>query len=315
MKKIACVVLNYKSNKDLFRLIPQLIYQNIETRIIVVDNNSGREFIKELRDWLDSTYPGYSSVSTNELIQLHDLDNSIRLYLIENESNSGYSTGNNLGLTLARKIGCDAALIVNPDVIIDDNNYLFELTNSLFESDDYFVAASRVLDLKGNDQNPQRESRYFEELCWPYLKVIKFLYKKNMVICKLSEEICIVEKVSGCCMLLKISDNNFEYFDEKVFLYCEEAILSAKLKYANKKIVFNPNLIAIHSHKSDEKQLSSTKSAFYFLKSRVYYLKFYSSYKNIRLKALLFSYFTFKIYLKIKAIISIAINKYLYREL
>ena len=47
---------------------------------------------------------------------------------LRNGSNTGYSAGNNIGARLATELGCEAMLIINPDVRIDNPIYVAGLT-------------------------------------------------------------------------------------------------------------------------------------------------------------------------------------------
>ena len=62
--------------------------------------------------------------------------------------------------------------------------------------------------------------------------------------------------VSGCCFLIDAEVfRKIKYFDENVFLYSEERILSIKLRQIKKKVCYNPAAVVIH------KEGQSTKKA------------------------------------------------------
>ena len=97
------------------------------------------------------------------------------------------------------------------------------------------------------------------------------------------------EKVSGCCFFIRIHfAEKIGYFDENVFLYCEEPILAATVKKLEMKEYYLHNLKAYHMHKSSEKW-DPKRRLNLFYKSRKYYLENYSGYKGILLKIALIS--------------------------
>lgn len=100
----------------------------------------------------------------------------------------------------------------------------------------------------------------------------------------------LVSKVTGCCMLLRMSfASEINYLDENVFLYCEEAILSAQVRKKKGNILYVPSITAIHEHIASEKTRNLWRLR-NFIKSRIYYLKNYSSYTSLQIYTIRFSY-------------------------
>lgn len=91
---IGAVVLNYRTAADTIRTVEELHSQGVNP-VVVVDNASGSDD----RAALDSAAR-----------MPH------RFLLLQSETNLGYSGGNNLGLRLLAELGCDVALVCNPDV-------------------------------------------------------------------------------------------------------------------------------------------------------------------------------------------------------
>ncbi len=293
--RIAVILLNYNSEEDLYISVEQIQKQTgIELITIVVDNASSPTTVENIKKWSKNYMPTAFSGSTKEVFEIYSKEkvgcDDFSTFIIYNDENKGYSAGNNIGIKLADHLNVDAVLIANPDMRFEDENYIAELSKVLFSDEKYFVAASKIVGLDGKDQSPLREASCFEELTWPrhlFPKLFKnssFLlpYKKNKIIP--------VPKVIGSCLLLRIDFlRDIGYFDENVFLYAEEPILSAQVKARKGVIIFTPFIEAVHAHKRSEKG-NSSKRMLLFMKSRKYYLKTYSGHNTLQLLFLDFSY-------------------------
>lgn len=293
---VASIVLNFNSESDLFLLVPQLAKQEgVVHSIIIVDNSSRPESIAHIRTWLTQWKPDAVVGTQGEVevwVKINSEDSRApgRVYFVTHHENCGYSAGNNIGIRLADALGADAVLIANPDMRIQDHLYLARLTESLFADDTNCVAASRILGLDGEDQNPLREPSFWEELFWPRFYLSKFLKPISHILPIAGTVPVRVPKVSGCCLLVRMSFlRETAYLDEGVFLYCEEPILAARVRKAGGHIVFDPSLSAVHAHVRSEKG-NSSRRMLTFIKSRLYYLAKYSGYGRIRLFFLLKSY-------------------------
>lgn len=295
-RHIAAVILNYNSESDLITCADQLVHQeNVKLSIILVDNASRPESVAEIKDWLgtwraDSIIGTQTEVAAWVKCNPNEARSAGRVYFIMHHENRGYSAGNNIGIQLGEALGADAVLIANPDMRIGDTHYLSELKKELFSNEINSVAASRIVGLDGNDQNPLREANFWEELLWPVLIFSKFKKTSSFIIPISGVEPVTVPKVSGCCLLLRMSFLSASgYLDDGVFLYCEEPILSARIKNAQGRIVFIPSIVAVHAHERSAKENASRRMLL-FIKSRRYYLRSYSGYGAFSLAALELSY-------------------------
>lgn len=303
---IAVVILNYNSENDLKICIGQITKQkNVYLSIIIVDNASQTESVKRIKLWLstwqtDAIYGNQTMVEGFIFKKPEIKKKSGQAYFIENDENKGYSAGNNLGIHVADILNADAVLIANPDMRIEDTSYLAELSKQLFSDTKNFIAASRVLGLDGKDQNPLREATFWEEVLWPRQLLRKFFKDKSYVIPCDTKKPVTVPKVSGCCLMIKMSFlRTINFLDQNVFLYCEEPILSAQVKLEGGNIIYVPSVSAIHAHKKSEKG-NSSKRMLWFIKSRNYYLKEYSGYQNWQLIILSLSYSLLSLYHNLK---------------
>lgn len=287
-RHVATVVLNYNSHADLLVSVPQLAEQRgVEHTLIIVDNASRAESVAQVSEWLAGWRPDAVTGTQAEVdawVKSHPQEarQHGRVYFVMHPENRGYSVGNNIGIRLADALGADAVLIANPDMRIEDPHYLAELTKELFGDEQNYVAASRIVGLDGKDQSPLREPTFWEELLWPRFYLSQFLKPISYILPVSGEEPVRVPKVSGCCLLLRLSYLKATgHLDEGVFLYCEEPILAARVRSASGHIIFVPSLSAVHAHARSEKGNSSRRMLL-FIKSRRYYLERYSGYDALQ---------------------------------
>lgn len=283
-RHVASVVLNFNSDSDLFESVPQLARQEgITHSLIIVDNASEESCLQRIQNWLLRVYANAVIGTPREIEEWINKNRANarsggHVFLVLNEVNSGYSAGNNVGIRIANSLGVDAVLIANPDMRIEDPYYISELTQQIFSNEQNYIAASRILGLDGKDQNPLREPTFWEELFWPRYYVSKFLKPISFIIPVSGDEPVRVPKVSGCCLLLRMSYLKADgYLDEGVFLYSEEPILAASVHRAKGHIIFIPSTSAVHAHVSSQKDNSSMRMLL-SITSRQYYLRHYSGY-------------------------------------
>jgi GT2 family glycosyltransferase len=302
---VAVVLLNYNSEEDLFVSAEQINNQiNVDLITIIIDNASSSELVNKLQLWSKKYNPDSFSGSSNEILELttnKKLDRSnFTTFFIYNNENKGYSAGNNIGIRLADYLNVDTVLIANPDMRFENENYIYELSKTLFSNEKYLVAASKVIGLDGKDQNPLREASFLEELFWPRIIFPSIFKNTSYILPYKAGEIVSVPKITGCCLLLRMDFlRNINYFDENTFLYSEEPILSVQVKQHGGEVVFTPFIEAVHAHKTSEKG-NNSKRMLLMIKSRRYYLKKYSGYSQAQLMLLNFSYSILSMLHKIK---------------
>ncbi len=260
MEKVAAVILNYNTPQDTVNCANLLMRQkSVDLKIIVVDNASSDNSIDIIK---------------NELGE--------KVILVVNKSNRGYSAGNNLGLKRAIEEDCQYALVVNPDVEISDE-YAMEKAVTIMKADkDIAMLGPDVIDMDGNHQNPQRELKFIEDVFWPISLLLSKMKKGNRYVKNYNKNgYC--EKVVGCCFVADLEKmREIDFFDEGVFLYSEEPIISARIHSADYKIYYCKDIKIKHNHIESEKGDAKTRLA-QFMDSRIYFFKNYK-YKNKKIR-------------------------------
>ena len=251
--RIGAIVLTYNSTEDLPDCLSGLIsQQGVDLRVIVVDNASRSEARAQMKTDFQTAFPeGRVLPATEDYPESLD---TMRAIFLRNETNAGYSAGNNIGARLAARMGCDAVLVVNPDVRINDMNYILTLATQITADPKTAVACSAILNLSGTQENPMTEPGFLEELLWPVTMIATGLLGRRKSVKPLPTSPCRVEKVSGACFMIRTDFlQRINFFDESVFLYCEEAILMAQVRAAGWHMIIEPRIQALHAHKSGAK--------------------------------------------------------------
>ena len=297
--KIGVVILNYNSAKDTAKCVEFLSLQKFDKEhgvgsreqefkvsceqtpfgqalvplkqgdnihIIVVDN-SDREQGVGSREQLFLTSEAQSHLLAKKQIEF-----------IRAEENRGYSAGNNIGLRRAVELGCEYALVVNPDMEIVDPYYIEKLVAVMQADEDVVVAATDIVTPEGIHQNPMLpDGNWRSSFGWvtsllrPQKRVEAYDFIGDYAV----SGYC--AKVSGCCLMLRCSFlQEIGYFDEYPFLYCEEAILASQVAQAGKRMYYLADTQAVHRHIKSEKG-DPVKRFKHWQRSRIYFYKKCSS--------------------------------------
>lgn len=143
----------------------------------------------------------------------------LEIYLIENESNLGYSGGNNSGLRFLIKQNMEGdILILNPDIIISQNTFS-EMIRAL--DGQTGIVTVRTLDQDG-------------KILYDAIRLKGFLQKYIITECSMID----TDYSQGSCMLIgRMDAETTGLFDERFFLYWEEVDLSLRIKALKRKLV------------------------------------------------------------------------------
>ena len=252
MQTVPVIILNYNSSGDCEKCIKFLQRQSgVCAHIIVVDNYS----------------------SGQDLAHIREVCKKFNCTLIENRENRGYNAGNNIGLRYAAKQEYEFALIANPDMEFPQTDYLATLIAAMQKDQSVAVIGSDIVSPNGQHQNPMRRDGEWQESWWWFGELLK-IRKSHSEIGSATTRYC--DKVSGCCLLVRMDFmREIGFFDENVFLYCEEAILSRQVEGAGKRILYLADAQAVHAHIPSQKG-DPTKRFRNWLRSRRYFIRHYN---------------------------------------
>ena len=233
---LTIVIVTFRSEKVIDNCIKSISDQ---IKIIVVDNSNDQN----LKDSLEKKYENVECILSS--------------------SNLGMGSGNNLGLN---NVKTDYALILNPDVILQENT-ISEIINESKKIESFAVLAPLSEDQKN-----------------PNYKIIQN-DKKNINNLNPFK----VKSVDGFAMLLNLKEinqiddfRNKKYFDENFFMYLENDDFCKRLSQCNQNIYIIPKskikhlgAKAVSDEYGYEVELSRN---WHWIWSRFYYNKKYSGF-------------------------------------
>ncbi len=258
--KVPIIILNYNTSFDCRKCISFLKkQQGIDIEIIVVDNCS----------------------SENDLKNLRSLCKEEQCTLIENHENKGYNAGNNIGLRYAADKGYEYALIANPDMEFPQTDYIIRLIKVMEQDNSIAVCGSNIEGIDGKRQSPRSFTTYWTEVLWFINGIKKLINRQHSIILNPQNQYCDI--LMGSCIFVRISFiKQIGYFDENIFLYCEETILGKQVIAADMKMYYLHNITAIHAHVESQKGSFIKRHDLYW-HSRWYYLSHYAGYNRHQL--------------------------------
>lgn len=260
--KIGIVILNYKDSDNTKKLCQLISEYNLIDKIVVVDNLSPDD-------------------SFERLIGLK----SDKIDVLQSDKNGGYSYGNNYGaFYLIKKYNIDILFIANPDVEFSEK---FVLGCAEILSQNIVQATSGIMLYPNGDRSKWngKINSYFEDLIDCTIFIKKLIINYGMDYAKKQNNLIYVDFLPGS--LFAINANIFKKiggFDEDVFLYYEESILSLKLKKEKCKLAISNSLSFKHIHSgSIDKSIDKIKQLRQLYKSRLYLHKKYFNESEVKI--------------------------------
>lgn len=230
MKKVCVVTVNYNTADDTTKFLhslKQVRTPDFELETIVVDNGSEKEY--KLPEHLKKTT------------------------LIRSETNTGFSGGYNIGMKEALKRDADYVLIVNNDTEMDSDM----ITNLLavLQSDPKIgLTTPKIYFAKGHEFHKDRyKPDELGKVFWfagghtdwdNVMSIHRGIDEVDHGQYDNTEEI---DFASGCCMMFKKEVlEKVGLFDDRYFLYYEDADLNERVKRGGYKIYYVPAAKLIH---------------------------------------------------------------------
>lgn len=256
---IPVILLNYNSTDDCRKCISYLRKQTgVDLEIIVVDNCSTEE----------------------NRVAIEDLCQEVKCTFIANTRNAGYNAGNNIGLRYAAEKGYEYALIANPDMEFPQKDTIIKMLSVIEDEEDIVVLGTDIITKEGIHQNPRlyKQEKWYRSFNWisDFIKKPNKNEEPNWIECPDKNHYC--NGLNGCCLLLRLSFViSIGYFDERIFMYGEEAILARQVEFAGKKMYYASNIQVVHDHQKS-KEGNTLVLLKYWKHSRLHAIEYYSNY-------------------------------------
>ncbi len=254
---------------DCLRSVDKTISKNFSVNIVLIDNNSKENF------YLDK-----------------DFKSRIPIKIIKNDSNLGFSGGNNVGIKYALENGTDYVCLLNSDTTVD--GFFLENLIKIGETNDrYGILVPKIYFAKDFEFHKNRYSgNEIGNVLWyaggemDWANVIGHHRGVDEVDNGQFDEIEETEIATGCCMVIKKEVfNKIGFLDRKYFLYYEDADFGIRAKRNKYKIIYVPTSIIWHKNAGSAGGSGSVLQDYYITRNR---LLFGFKYAPIRSKLALF---------------------------
>lgn len=247
--KVSICVVTHNNEDEILNLIDSIVEntQKVSFKVYLVDNNSSDRTVQIVKN-------RHKNVE-----------------IILNTDNIGFGAAHNKVVSL---INSDYHIVINPDINFCAD-VISELCDFMDKNGDVAIVTPKVLSADGSQQYlPKKEPKFRYILAGKLEKFFGYFANlrdeytmKNCDITKPTE----IDFCTGCFMLIRTSIfRKLHGFDDRFFMYFEDADLSKRAKNYG-KIIFNPSVAVTHSwHRDSAKKL---KFLFIHIASMLKYFK------------------------------------------
>jgi len=248
--RVGFIILNYNTANMTMKLAKCIEAYKSISDIVIVDNCS-----------TDDSYMKLKEIE-NEKIKVYKTDH-----------NGGYSFGNNYAMNRCKELGDEFAFIANPDVEVEEKS-VEEIIEVLLKREFSLVTCLQY-EIDGSLGMPPilTLNTFRDDLfdCFFIMRKIRRYQEKNSV---LEQRIIEIEMFRGSFFAVSVeSFFSVKGFDEGVFLYCEERILSRKFIEKGMKMAMLTDCKYDHMHSVsiDNAYKNRSKKIGLLYKARLYY--------------------------------------------
>lgn len=245
-EKVSIILLSFSGAGDTIECVESLMNLNNKNfNIIIVDNCSPDKTVHKLKTTFNEKYKndfGFLTYKSNEKIYSKNFEKKI--VLISNDSNNGFSIGNNIGIRYSRYFLKNKYIwILNNDTIVEEKN-LDYLVEDMKKYKDNAMIGSTILEYYDREK--------IQRVCGnKYIGIIstKKTYYNGYSLKKLNKIKPRFDYIAGCSIFTtdKIL-NNLGDMSEEFFLYYEDVDLSMKAKKNKIDLYWCKNSIVYHKH-------------------------------------------------------------------
>lgn len=270
-EKVSIVILNWNGKESTLECLESLqkLKKDLYTlAIIVVDNASSDDSVNAI----SKQFP--------------------KIKLIENKENLGFSGGNNVGIEYALQEGSDYVMVLNNDTTVK-KNLLLELLDTYSQQENAGIVSPKIYFSPGREFHKERYKKEdLGRVIWyaggqmDWNNVIGSHRGVDEVDHGQFDSQTTIDYSSGCCMFIKREVlEKVGLFDNRYYLYYEDADLSERVKRSGYSILFAPQAIVWHKNADSAGGSGSKLQDYYISRNR---LLFGVVYAPLRSKIALF---------------------------
>jgi len=258
---LSFVILNYKMAGLVRNLVKNILNLNLDYsfEILVGDNASKDNIAKMLKE----NFPHV---------------NNLHLFLYD--ENKGYGAGNN---KLIKNAKGKYLVILNPDIVILDGT-MEKLYDYLENNLDVGIVSPKLL--YANRQAQQSYFSYYYLLTPLYRRTFLGKTKKGqkdlarflMKDIEIKEPTAVDWLMGSFWLMRRDLFNELNGFDDNYFMYFEDSDLCRRVNESGSKVIYHPEVEAIHLHARD----SQSPSVFSSLQNKMTWIHLHSAYKYFR---------------------------------
>jgi GT2 family glycosyltransferase len=277
MVKVSIVILNWNRKKDTLECLKSLegLSTKHKVQIIVVDNASTDDSRK---------------VIDKKLKKLNKKDN-FSCELIRNKENLGFAAGNNVGMRHAVAHGADYVLLLNNDTLVD-KKLVDELVSVAKSKKKAGLLSPKIYFAEGFEFHKEKyKKKDLGKVIWYAGGKIDWdnVYGKNHGVDEIDkgqyDKIEETDFVTGACMLIrKEAIEDVGFFDEKYYMYLEDADLSVRMKKNGWQVLYAPPAHLWHKV-AQSSAIGSKLNDYFIIRNR---LLFGMGYASVRTKFALY---------------------------
>lgn len=266
MKKVAVVTVNFNSEKethDLLASLTKVYKKDFTLSIIVVDNASKIPF----------------TFTDNEKKQ--------EIALLTTKTNLGFTGGYNLGIQEALSRGVDYVVILNNDTFVDPN-FIYEFLQTFEKNSNVGIVVPKIYFAKNHEFHKERYKESEKgKVFWYAGGFMDWanIFSKHRGVDEVDNGQYDKEKevdfATGCCMC--IPRNVLEkvgMFDDKLYLYFEDADLSQRILESGLKIIYQPKAVIWHVNAASGGGSGSPLHDYYLTRNRMLFGMRYAPFRT-----------------------------------
>jgi len=261
MTRVFVVILNWNRPGDTIeglKSVGQSQVTGYELNVVVVDNASDDNSVDLITRKTESATQKLSG-----------------LKIIKNKENLGYAGGNNIGISYALKGGADYVMVLNNDTLVDVN-LISRFVEMVQKHPDVGIFSPKIYFAKGFEFHKEwyRKSE-FGRVIWYAGGTIDWhnVYATNLGVDEVDRGQFAnkreIDFATGACMFIKAESlKKTGIFDERYFMYFEDADLSLRMKKFGWKVLFVPKAILWHKVAQSSK-IGSDLNDYYIHRNRL----------------------------------------------